>query len=1230
MNLDTIKRDLLNIGYVDIDYILAHITSFLGDFPTLQFQVEFCPVEEAFAELICCSGKIQGTEIKLWLKQDFPGSAPIIVVCPPDNFEIVGDHPIVRQIRHLAEINIGRVELPLLSNWVQGTKLSEVIESVLAALSLTPWTQGTGTIVSDMKSSNLLEIVHSLPYVFPQEIVKQGEDLISNHPHLKPKQELFTNPVSGRKKFLQFDGTISIWYQGRQYPTPIVVWIRYNYPEMPPDIYVNPTLDMEIDLTHPNVSLGGAVTLPCLTNWHSGTKGSSSYTLVDVIQVLRGAFTQQPPMFKQPASSRTDEFMKLHDCDFETAKRFLNKYSFEDASMHFLMEQTAFGEVGENGSKEDLYGEFPHIDQSLIDAMFSESGNADDVRKILLGDVSDPTPAPMATPLLSELDLLKRKYPTLIQLIDDLYAESKSVDYVRQCISNNTVQEPIVVKEKFMDVFALSEEFPDVNISIIQKMFDAGKSSDQIQTILLEKRKQKEILCEEFSELHPQVIEDTLISADDFDQAKRRLQRLHTEQCRKQMIKDYPDITDEVLEALFGPEISNINTPPPKMVKQSSAPGAFDREELLDMYSPHDRKFGFGDTVLVSDDGWDWKKAVILKTSPDLLVALQDSGEEKTFPFVQADISAQEMAHLLYGKYKDQRVVRLILSYVQYDDLFMRKADQRNPNKKKPKGDYQIRKTKDDLWEAKIKGVKIERKFETQADAQRFIYTEKVGTSLNHFLPSYIGGTILERKVMRAYNFMTDTKYSLLLCAASHADVCYSEFRKDMDDFLENIGSIGCDQIAVSLPVDVKLENEALELGALIAMGWTIHLFVAGMFVKTFKPFEKRENAEPLFLNRNTDPIEYQLFEWHKDKLNSSDQQTCQMLVDDAMQAGGDVPSLDMLHKYFEEWQIGPAMELCQKLYEEAINLIAAQDLQAEEERKAAAEFRCSGCYRYQPREIELYFRNCGCVRCFECSENWMQTEWFAYLNSQARDKKCSITCQACSVDVHQDDIKRVSPELAEKVAHQQLLDLLKEQGAVECFHENCDVLFFPAENTTCANGHVNCLKCRTSHTEDEDCPASDWAEHAPKDIFIIRRFLWPNKNDIPPEFTYLQNNQNCTSNSVVGPKAFKQIGGSFGLINSVKDSDIVGGGTSNLSSGGQVAKNRMSVGQVLNKCAGRIRYVHGSYKRESNHKARIVHTNEELVERIYNDWGGQSHNEILVNLHHSMVCGLWSDEYSF
>ena len=114
---------------------------------------------------------------------------------------------------------------------------------------------------------------------------------------------------------------------------------------------------MEIDLTHPNVSLGGAVTLPCLvkqflfvqiifknceTNWHSGTKGSSSYTLVDVIQVLRGAFTQQPPMFKQPASSRTEEFMKLHDCDFETAKRFLNKYNFEDASMHFLMEQVNF------------------------------------------------------------------------------------------------------------------------------------------------------------------------------------------------------------------------------------------------------------------------------------------------------------------------------------------------------------------------------------------------------------------------------------------------------------------------------------------------------------------------------------------------------------------------------------------------------------------------------------------------------------------------------------------------------------------------------------------------------------------------------------------------------------------------------------------------------------------------------------------------------------------------
>ena len=58
MNVDKIKRDLLNIGYVDIEYILAHITSFLGDFPALQLQVEFCPLEEAFSELVCCSGKM--------------------------------------------------------------------------------------------------------------------------------------------------------------------------------------------------------------------------------------------------------------------------------------------------------------------------------------------------------------------------------------------------------------------------------------------------------------------------------------------------------------------------------------------------------------------------------------------------------------------------------------------------------------------------------------------------------------------------------------------------------------------------------------------------------------------------------------------------------------------------------------------------------------------------------------------------------------------------------------------------------------------------------------------------------------------------------------------------------------------------------------------------------------------------------------------------------------------
>merc|ERR550517_127015 len=66
-----------------------------------------------------------------------------------------------------------------------------------------------------------------------------------------------------------------------------------------------------------------------------------------------------------------------------------------------------------------------------------------------------------------------------------------------------------------------------------------------------------------------------------------------------------------------------------------------------------------------------------------------------------------------------------------------------------------------------------------------------------------------------------------------------------------------------------------------------------------------------------------------------------------------------------------------------------------------------------------------------------------------------------------------------------------------------------------------------------------------------------------------------------------------------------------------------------MRKCAGRIRYVHASYMRDAPSGARRCKTKEELVQRIYNDWGGQSHNEILVNLDHSMVCGLWSDEYS-
>eukprot|EP00492_Amphilonche_elongata_P005869 TRINITY_DN998_c0_g1_i1.p1 TRINITY_DN998_c0_g1~~TRINITY_DN998_c0_g1_i1.p1 ORF type:complete len:168 (+),score=27.80 TRINITY_DN998_c0_g1_i1:230-733(+) len=143
-----------------------------------------------------------------------------------------------------------------------------------------------------------------------------------------------------------------------------------------------------------------------------------------------------------------------------------------------------------------------------------------------------------------------------------------------------------------MKMLDLSAEFPGIHASVIQKLLDEGKSHAEICAILKEKKKEKDALYQEFTELFPQVIEEVYNTSTDFEQAQRRLKRRHIEQCRSQMIKEHPEVTEMVLEALFGPRVDNVDTPPP-MIKKHSGPTGDQKQELLDMYSPYNRLFGF-------------------------------------------------------------------------------------------------------------------------------------------------------------------------------------------------------------------------------------------------------------------------------------------------------------------------------------------------------------------------------------------------------------------------------------------------------------------------------------------------------------------------------------------------------------------------------------------------------------------------------------------------------------
>ncbi|KAJ1400840.1 ubiquitin E2 variant, partial [Ochromonadaceae sp. CCMP2298] len=89
-------------------------------------------------------------------------------------------------------------------------------------------------------------------------------------------------------------GTVPIHYSGVQYNIPVEFFIPTLYPAEAPRVFVRPTSNMTVKPGHKHVTPNGAVSLPYLREWTSGSN------LVGMIETCSAVFSIEPPLFAKP------------------------------------------------------------------------------------------------------------------------------------------------------------------------------------------------------------------------------------------------------------------------------------------------------------------------------------------------------------------------------------------------------------------------------------------------------------------------------------------------------------------------------------------------------------------------------------------------------------------------------------------------------------------------------------------------------------------------------------------------------------------------------------------------------------------------------------------------------------------------------------------------------------------------------------------------------------------
>ncbi|KAI0748040.1 UEV domain-containing protein [Daedaleopsis nitida] len=134
------------------------------------------------------------------------------------------------------------------------------------------------------------------PYATPDLVFAHVEALLSRHPTIRPKTDVYTYDDGRTQLLLCLHGLLPIAFRGAAYHIPIALWIPRDYPRNPPIAYVVPTADMLIR-AGPDMDVSGRCLPHYLRNWERKSEGCS---LTALLEAMQESFSREPPVYAKP------------------------------------------------------------------------------------------------------------------------------------------------------------------------------------------------------------------------------------------------------------------------------------------------------------------------------------------------------------------------------------------------------------------------------------------------------------------------------------------------------------------------------------------------------------------------------------------------------------------------------------------------------------------------------------------------------------------------------------------------------------------------------------------------------------------------------------------------------------------------------------------------------------------------------------------------------------------